>query len=178
MDLSRDHFLTTNRIGFSHWDTGDLKLALLLWGNPEVTAWIGGPFDLDQIASRLSCEIELMRLHGVQYWPIFSLQDNAFAGCAGLRPYKDSEHLFEMGVHMLPAFWRRGFAQEAARALIDHAFDELGARGLVAGHHPNNAASARLIQRLGFRCAGEEYYPPTGLKHPFYLLENRDSAAE
>jgi ribosomal-protein-alanine N-acetyltransferase len=171
MSPSCEYFLRTDRIGFSLWSMDDLDLALMLWGNADVTAWIGGPFDSDYVAARLGLEIETMSSSGVQYWPVFSLQDDELAGCAGLRP-RDGEHVFEMGIHLLPAYWGRGFAQEAAGAVIGHAFRELGARGLFAGHHPENVASERLIKKLGFRFAGEEFYEPTGLKHPFYLLEN------
>jgi hypothetical protein len=44
----------------------------------------------------------------------------------------------------------KGTAKEAARAVIDHGFDTLGATALFAGHHPHNEASRRLLQKLGF----------------------------
>lgn len=141
-----------------------------LWGDPNVSCLIGGPFTPDEVRVRLNREIELMLVYRVQYWPIFLLQNNQFAGCAGLRPYKYDEQVFEMGVHLRSENWGQGLAQEAGRAVIAFAFDTLGAKGLFAGHHPANAASRRLIEKLGFRFTHEEFYPPTGLKHPSYLL--------
>jgi len=41
---------------------------------------------------------------------------------------------------------------------------------LFAGHHPENHASRRILSKLGFRLTHEEFYPPTGLLHPSYLL--------
>src|SRR5437763_1346679 len=46
----------------------------------------------------------------------------------------------------------------------------LGAEGLFAGHHPEHGASRAVLERLGFRFTHEEVYPPTGLRHPSYLL--------
>lgn len=141
-----------------------------LWGDAKVSALIGGPFRADEVRARLDREIELRTAYGVQYWPIFLLQSDELAGCAGLRPYWAEEQIFEMGVHLRPENWGQGLAQEAGRAVIALAFETLGAKALFAGHHPANAASRRLIEKLGFRFTHEELYPPTGLKHPSYLL--------
>jgi ribosomal-protein-alanine N-acetyltransferase len=107
----------------------------------------------------------MMIAHKVQYWPMFSLQENKFVGCAGLRPYKNDERLFEMGVHLLPGCWGQGFGQEAARAVIKVGFERLAAKSLFV-------ASRRLLERLGFRFTHEEFYAPTGLNHPSYRLMN------
>lgn len=68
----------------------------------------------------------------------------------------------------------RGYASEAARAAIAHAFGALGIRQLVAGHHPVNRASRQLLERLGFRYLSDDLYPPTGLRHPTYALRPED----
>jgi ribosomal-protein-alanine N-acetyltransferase len=172
MDASRDYFLTTNRLTFGHWREGDLPLAMALWGDPKVSSFIGGPFTQDEVTARLRKEIESMLAYRVQYWPVFSLQNHELAGCAGLRPYRLEEQVFEMGVHLRPESWGRGLALEAGRAVIAFAFQTLGATALFAGHNPANAASRRLIEKLGF----EEFYPPTGLNHPSYLLTNPGAA--
>jgi [ribosomal protein S5]-alanine N-acetyltransferase len=172
MSSSRDYFVTTDRLGFSHWHQNDLPLAMKLWGDPKVSSFIGGPFTPEDVKSRLSREIEWMTAYSVQYWPIFLLQNNQLAGCAGLRPYKNEEQVFEMGVHLRLENWGQGLAQEAGRAVITFAFETLGVKGLFAGHHPANAASPRLIEKLGFHFTHEEFYPPTGLNHPSYLLAN------
>jgi len=145
-------------------------LASCLWGDREVTRWIGGPFSAMQVRDRLANEIAQQASHGVQYWPVFLLADGQFAGCCGLRPYPHGDRVFEIGFHLRPMFWKRGLAAEAAQAVIAHAFDKLGATALFAGHHPQNAASAKALERLGFRYERDEPYAPTGLMHPSYLL--------
>jgi [ribosomal protein S5]-alanine N-acetyltransferase len=163
-------FLRSQRLGFRRWSEDDLPLARQLWGDPEVTRLIGGPFADAGIQARLSREIAQQASHGVQYWPIFLHEDGAFVGCCGLRPYPQGERVYELGFHLRSAFQGRGLATEAAHAAIAHAFDECEATGLFAGHHPDNAASARLLEKLGFSYARHEFYAPTGLEHPSYLL--------
>jgi RimJ/RimL family protein N-acetyltransferase len=87
-----------------------------------------------------------------------------------LRPYTGPPGIFELGVHIRPEFWRRGLAEEAARAVIDFGFSQLKASALFAGHHPENENSRRLLIKLGFRFTHEELYAPTGRLHPSYLL--------
>jgi len=162
--------LTTDRLGFSHWLPEDLPLAQALWGDPQVTSLIGGPFTAEQVQQRLNTEISYMNAHHVQYWPIFRLETDQHAGCAGLRPYRPDQRIYELGFHLRPEYWGHGLAQEAGRAVIAFAFEQIGAEALFAGHHPANSESRRVLTKLGFQFTDEEFYPPTGLKHPSYLL--------
>ncbi len=171
--MTRPYFLTTDRLGFSHWHEDDFALAMTLWGDPRVSMMIGGPFAEEQVRARLAREIEMQLVDKIQYWPVFLLQDRELAGCAGLRPYgREDEQLLELGFHFRPQYWGQGLAQEAARAVIAIAFEDLAVKGLFAGHHPENAASERLLRNLGFRYTHQEIYPPTGLLNPAYLLMN------
>lgn len=173
MESQRTYFLTTERLGFGVWSAADMPLAIALWGDPRVTALIGGPFTQDMIQDRLDREIFSFSSYSVQYWPIFLRANGSYAGCAGLRPHRLDERIYELGFHLRPECWGRGLAEEAARAVIDYAWETLHAGALFAGHHPENAASQRLLSRLGFRSTHEELYPPTGLNHPSYLLLSR-----
>jgi RimJ/RimL family protein N-acetyltransferase len=55
-----------------------------------------------------------------------------------------------LGYSITPPFWNRGFATEAGRRMIAFAFDELGLVRLQATAPRANAASRRVLDRLGF----------------------------
>lgn len=169
-----EYFLQSRRLGFRTWSSADLAVAQRLWGDPEVTQLVGGPFSDDAIRGRLDQEIATQRDHGVQYWPVFLLASGENIGCCGLRPYRSEEGVFELGVHIRRAHWSQGFALEACAAVMPHAFVALQIKALFAGHHPANEGSRRLLTRLGFRYTHDEIYPPTGLQHPSYRLESAD----
>ena len=173
---STGYFLTTERLGFRCWTARDESLAIDLWCNPQVTALIGGPWTREVALERLAREIELQNQYRMQYWPVFLLAYGRHAGCAGLRPYESSQAIFEMGVHLFPEFWGQGIAREASEVIIPYAFGPLGATAIVAGHHPQNAASGRLLVKLGFTYQGDRLYIPTGLMHPMYLLRKEQAA--
>lgn len=165
-----DYFLTSEHLGFRCWSDEDLPLAMGLWGDPEVSTLIGGPFDPQMVRSRLRSEIADMQKYGLQYWPSFLLEGDIHVGCAGFRIYNEEQRIYELGVHLRTAFWKRGFAKESARAMMEYGFDVLGAEAFFAGHHPANDASRNLLLKLGFVRTHEELYRPTGLMHPSYLL--------
>lgn len=70
-------------------------------------------------------------------------------GCCGIGKL-DGEHP-EIG-------GGKGYATEAARALIDHAFGELGYDVLVSGARVSNPASRRVLQKCGFEWTGVGLY--------------------
>jgi RimJ/RimL family protein N-acetyltransferase len=61
----------------------------------------------------------------------------------------------ELGYWVAPAFWGKGYASEAGRALLDAAIF-LGARSFHAGYFAHNPASARVLEKLGFTHDGDE----------------------
>lgn len=164
------YFLQTARIGFSTQKADDIKLATLLWGDPKVTRFIcaSGHFTEDDIKKRLTTEVTNQEAFHIQYWPIFTLSTNELIGCCGLRPFAKNE--YEIGFHLRPAFWRQGYATEAATAVIQYAFTSLHATRIIAGHHPDNDGSRKILPRLGFQSIEEHFYEPTGLYHPSYEL--------
>lgn len=162
------YFLQSNRLGFRAWTRDDLPAAVSLWGDPAVTAWLSKPLSPEEIQARLEREIRMNEDFGVQYWPVFLLATGEHAGCAGLRPKTDG--LLELGYYLKPAFWGGGLATEAAAAVAEYAFGALHAETLFAGHHPANLASQRILEKLGFERAGEEFYEPSGVIEPTYLL--------
>lgn len=55
----------------------------------------------------------------------------------------------DIGFAFLPGFWRQGYAFEAASAVMSHARNVCGLQRLVAIAAPGNAASVKLLERLG-----------------------------
>ena len=60
----------------------------------------------------------------------------------------------ELGYWIGVPFWGCGYASEAARGLIDHAFGDLGYEVLTASARVSNPASRRVLEKCGFRWTG------------------------
>ena len=65
----------------------------------------------------------------------------------------------EIGYALISSQQGRGYALEAAQALLDHAFNELQVRRVFAGTNRSNSASMRLMRRLGMRLASNPEQP-------------------
>ncbi len=77
-------------------------------------------------------------------------------GCCGIA--KLDGQTPEIGYWLAVPFWGKGYATEAARAVIDHAFGELGYDTLLAGARVSNPASRRVLQKCGFQWTGVGLY--------------------
>ena len=84
-------------------------------------------------------------------------------GTTGLAPGK-----VELGYTIFPSFRGRGYATEAAIALMDWAETE-GIAQFVASVGPSNEPSLAIVRKLGFVRTGEHWDEEDGLEHVFEL---------
>ncbi|MEO5757953.1 MAG: GNAT family protein [Mesorhizobium sp.] len=75
-----------------------------------------------------------------------------FVGCAGLNT---TERGLELGYWIGEPYWKRGYATEAAHALVDLAFQRTTIQVLQASTRVINPASRRVIHKCGFQYAGQ-----------------------
>jgi RimJ/RimL family protein N-acetyltransferase len=60
----------------------------------------------------------------------------------------------DVGFAFLPRHWSRGYASEAARAVLDHAKRELGIARVAGITDPENTGSLRVLEKLGLAFVG------------------------
>ena len=76
-------------------------------------------------------------------------------GNCGIRRKLDNDWEADIGYELSPQFWGHGYATEAARAMVDFGFRELGLQRISSWCIADNVASARLLERLGFLKEGK-----------------------
>ena len=59
-----------------------------------------------------------------------------------------------MGMWIGVEWWGRGYATEAARAILDHGFESLGLNRIYAHHMVRNPASGRVLEKIGMMKEG------------------------
>jgi RimJ/RimL family protein N-acetyltransferase len=91
--------------------------------------------------------------NGYGLWLVVRKEDGAPLGLCGLLR-RDALDAPDVGFALKPAYWRQGYAREAARAVLDYGRNTLGLHRIVAIVQPVNEASARLVETLGLRFEG------------------------
>jgi len=79
------------------------------------------------------------------------LLDGSLIGMCGIDPDNGPG---EIGYWIGVPYWNRGYATEAVRAVIDHAFGAQGCDALQAGARVSNPASRRVLEKCGFQWTG------------------------
>ena len=98
-------------------------------------------------------------------------RDVVLIGCSGYMPM-DAEHA-EVGYWIGKRFWGEGFATEAVRAVVAHAFDAHGFTYVKAGHFVDNPRSQRVLGKLGFSPDGGEMRDCAARGEPVQCLTYR-----
>jgi RimJ/RimL family protein N-acetyltransferase len=87
---------------------------------------------------------------------LITARDGTLLGLCGIA--RRSGQPPELGYWLGVPYWGNGYATEAARAVIDHAFADLGYEALVSGARVSNPASRRVLEKCGFQWTGVGLY--------------------
>ena len=154
--------IETARLVLRPWRDEDRAAFAAINADPRVHDWLGGPIPpeaTDAMVDRINAAIAA---NGFSFWAAEHRADGRLAGMIGLSRVAAGDlpvgPCVEIGWRLHPDFWRRGLASEAAVRMAAFAFDALAAEQLIALRDPQNAASARVMDRLGMRYRGLEFW--------------------
>ena len=105
------------------------------------------------VFSREDCAVEVLRRALNEAFLAVCLLDGGKM-IGNLYFHKQDFDTWELGYVFNSAYQGKGYAYESARALLDHAFLQLGARRVIAMCNPQNERSWRLMEKLRMRREG------------------------
>lgn len=147
--------LTTPRLRLRQFRADDTEAMHDCFAHPEAMRFWNTPVHTKAIET----ERVVQRLIDCtpSYYRFWAVADAASDRCLGLVNYHDG-HIrskrVAIGYIIDPAHQRQGLATEAVTAMLDFCFGELNLHRAQAFIHPDNTASRKLIEKLGFRCEG------------------------
>jgi RimJ/RimL family protein N-acetyltransferase len=97
------------------------------------------------------------RKHGFGRWACVHKASSEVIGFAGLK-HLDELNEVDIGYRLLPAYWGAGLATEASQAAVDYGFQQLRLKRIIGLVDPQNAASVRVLEKLGLTFAGMVTY--------------------
>ena len=137
---------------------------------PEVMRYISGaPATREQTAAWIARVQRCWAAWGTSWWAFIDPPSGRVAGAGCIQYARREPELpddlqslrcnpLEIGWRLHPDFWRQGMASEAALRMATYAFDDVAALELIAVRHPDNIASARVMDRLRMRYRGLEIW--------------------
>jgi len=148
--------LVTRRLVMRAPREGDIAELVALADNRHVAQMLARmPHPYGEAEARTFIAMSALRKPGATFVLTLAGPDaetRSVVGCAGLN-VKDRG--LELGYWIGQPYWRRGFATEAAHALVDLAFRATAISVLHASARVINPASRRVIQKCGFQYAGQ-----------------------
>ncbi len=134
----------------------DLDALHALWTDPDVRRWLWDDVVIprERVAQVIEESVGSFDAHGFGIWVLRQPGEDRPIGFAGLRFVEGSDEI-ELLYGLAPTRWGTGFATEASRALLDHAFRELALERIAGRVDTPNRESVRVLERLGMAFEGE-----------------------
>jgi len=148
--------LRTARLLLRSFEREDIPALVRLAGAREVattTVQIPHPYTEEDARNFVAKAEEDFRAGHCVAFAISILQGQELCGAIGLHPTVEHERA-ELGYWVGVPFWGRGFATEAARAVVAFGFQTLNLRRIYAHHFAGNTASQRVLEKIGMRHEG------------------------
>ena len=148
--------LTTERLVLRPFQAGDADQVTALAGDRDIalnTLNIPHPYERHHAQEWIASHAgQLARRESATY-AITLRDDGLLVGAAGLILDQANETA-ELGYWVGKPYWGRGYAAEAARALVSWGFDSLGLHRVHASHFPRNPASGAVLRKIGMKREG------------------------
>jgi RimJ/RimL family protein N-acetyltransferase len=157
--------LRTERLLLRRWREEDRRPFAAINADPEVMEFFPAPLvreESDELLERIERGFER---HGFGLWALELRESGELIGFAGLAVTAFEAHFMpavEVGWRLARPAWGKGYATEAGRASLDHAFGELGLEEIVSMTTVRNRRSRAVMERLGMtRDPADDFDHPT-----------------
>lgn len=157
--------IKTPRLFLRGFTKADARFAVSIWNDPEMGEYLPDEA-MEEIDAAYLREIEAL---GEDEECCYLIAEDAVShariGTCSFIPSPDGA-AYDIAYCVHRACWRRGYATEMARGMIDYARAQ-GAKKVTVRINRENAASNRVAQKLGFTVVGEDSYRKRGTDRKF-----------
>jgi [ribosomal protein S5]-alanine N-acetyltransferase len=144
----------TERLTLRHVRDDDLDVYAAMHAHPEVMRFSPErhPLSREETAALLTWIQSVYATKGYGLWAVVHTVRQEVIGYCGFTNYVlEGSDEVELGYRLAPAAWGQGFATEAAKACLQMAWHDMQLRRVVSLIEPENTASIRVAEKLGFR---------------------------
>lgn len=149
-------FLTTPRLTLRPLALRDTDAMFTMLSDDETMRFWDWPAfrDREVVNDVVAAQLRDVDAGTAMYWAVALTPDGPAIGSCDLSDIDRHHKRAEVGFLFSRAYWGNGYAREAMQAIVDFATEDLRIARLWARFHTGNAASQRLLERLGFSREG------------------------
>lgn len=155
-DFSTFPILTTERLRLRSLIHADAEGMMAIFGSPEVLRFLDSPpvDTRDKAIGLIDWLIDGFNRGDFVSWAITLHSDDYLIGQCGTYAWdRDNRHV-DIGYHVVPPHWGKGYATEATRAIVGWCFEHLDVHRIQADCTDGNLASERVLLKCGFQVEG------------------------
>ena len=161
--------LETQRLVLRQLTLKDTDALLPVLGDAEAMVYYPHPFSRDEVGQFISKQLTRYAETGHGLWAILLKSSGELIGDCGLALQDiEGRKEIEVGYHLRRDHWHNGYATEAARACIRHAFYTLHAKQVICMIRPENRPSRRVAERNGMAAGKLVFWH--GFNHLIYAI--------
>lgn len=164
-------YMETPRLLLREWKEDDISEFIRLNNDDRV---------MEYFLNKLSDQETIAFYHRIQeefaaldfgLYAVECKENHAFMGCVGLHKVTfaiDFAPAVEIAWRLLPEFWSKGYATEAASACLEYAKNQLMLKEVYSFTSLLNKRSERVMQKIGMKRVKEFNHPLVDSQHPLY----------
>jgi len=144
--------LETNRLLLRHLVADDLDNLFTLYSDPEIRRYFPeGTLTYEETKEELEWFLNGHPKHPeLGLWATIHKESNQFIGRCGLLPWTiEGRYEVEVAYMIAKEYWGQGLGTEAAKAILQYGFEQLGLSRLICMIDPSNNASRRVAEKIG-----------------------------
>lgn len=144
--------LQTNRLILRPFEERDIDSMTLINQDPKVCEFLPGIGTRSTTESNIKKFIKHYHDHGFSLYAVELKSTGEMIGWCGLMIPAFEAHFmpaFEIGWRLSSSHWDKGYATEAAKAVLQYAFEELKLEEVVSFTVPDNIRSRRVMEKIG-----------------------------
>jgi len=140
--------LKTDRLILRPLEEKDVDAIFAMRSDPDIMRFIREPQNRDESTNWVELVSSRWKDEQIGFCAILEKPSEKFVGWCGIWKLKETGEL-EIGYAVAKELWGKGYATEAALKFLDYAFEKLEPEKIVAVARPENAASRRVMEKLG-----------------------------
>lgn len=159
-----DFIVETERLLLRELQETDAEAIFELDADPEVHRFLGNAplTNLDQAVPVIQFIRQQYLDNGIGRWAVIEKESGAMIGWSGFKLMLDSVNghsgYYDLGYRFIRKCWGKGYATEAAKAMVAYGFNQLNLNSIYAIADVGNMESRKVLEKVCMECKGEFIY--------------------